>query len=753
MTARFALLAAAVAVLGVAAAPAKPPVTFAWHDGTIALTGTTYRLALSGTNGRILDLVDRVHGTSVVREQGRCLWGALNDNDASYAGGCTARSFSAQWRQRTSTLLLRYTSTPVGDVTVAVRAQPTFVDLQLLLVHSRRLETRIRFPDGLAADVARARAGYAPNVLPGVRLGPRFFSGVRNDVQIYPSRWAFADYLALDEGRGNVAMYTVQGAQPWPAQLGFLRLGSGSWCAGATFCLFHEFETWVKPGGTWRSPVVRLRLGLSAEQSILDYRADNGIAAYPSLAAKLGERLPQLAAAPLLKADLARLQKPFAQWAADLQRLPAPVLLHPVAFTLGGHDASDPDFLPPDPRYGTTADFASMARSAHALGDLVMPYLNLSWWDPSSPTMLDLPPPLQTKDVAVLDEHGDPVSIAYGSHTGVIVSPYAPFVRERAAQELARWQTDVPADCLFLDQIGARPWLRDFNPASPNPEAYDDGWLAFLAQYRNRCVMVEDGWDRLARDAVGFHGSLLMMSRQLDLANAFYGAGNWEPYPLADWLFHDKVLMYEHDLYPGTMAADPEVLLWNAAFGFVESYEWAGDASIGDPWLELVSRLQQALGPHYAGVALSTYRTVAPNVTDSVFGDLDVLANWSAVEPYETDGSGLAPQGFFARSHDGAVEAGAFSGSFDGVALTPGTHYLIVERRGAVTTVRQPVGADTDVAVAAFAAAAATALAPDGTPLGTVPGSVVNGRFIFRYTGLIGGRRVGSFRIAAARYN
>jgi len=36
---------------------------------------------------------------------------------------------------------------------------------------------------------------------------------------------------------------------------------------------------------------------------------------------------------------------------------------------------------------------------------------------------------------------------------------------------------------------------------------------------------------------------------------------------LALWLFHDKVLMYQHDLYEGTMAADPEALMWDLAFG------------------------------------------------------------------------------------------------------------------------------------------------------------------------------------------
>jgi hypothetical protein len=372
-----------------------------------------------------------------------------------------------------------------------------------------------------------------------------------------------------------------------------------------------------------------------------------------------------------------------------------------------------------------------------------MPYLNLSWWDPASPTMASV----QAKDVAVLDDHGNPVTIDYGSHTGVIVSPYSPFVRERGAQELARWQTDVPADCVFLDQLGARPWLRDFNAASPDPSAYDTGWLAFLAQHRDDCIMVEDGWDQLARDAIGFHGSLLMMSRELDLANAFYGAGNWQPYPLADWLFHDKVLLYEHDLYDGTLTADPEVLLWNAAFGFVNSYSWTGDGTLDDPRLELVSELQRALGPHYAGVQLTTYRTVAPDVTESVFGGLDVLANWSSTGGYATGGYGLAPQGFLARTSDGSVVAGAFSGTFDGAALAPGTHYLVVERSGGAVTVSQPLGSDTDVTVAATGATV-TALGRDGSALGTVPAVSAGGRVTFRYAASIGGRAVSTYRVS-----
>ena len=139
---------------------------------------------------------------------------------------------------------------------------------------------------------------------------------------------------------------------------------------------------------------------------------------------------------------------------------------------------------------------------------------------------------------------------------------------------MEEWRTEVPADCLFFDQLGARPWIRDFNRASPSPLAYYDGWLAVMAPYSDRCLMVEDGWDRLARDFTGFHGGMLMMAREHDLPDRMFGEANWEPYPLATWLFHDKVLLYQHDLYDGTMAADGEVLTWNMAFGLISSYSW-----------------------------------------------------------------------------------------------------------------------------------------------------------------------------------
>jgi hypothetical protein len=590
----------------------------------------------------------------------------------------------------------------------------------------------VSFPAGIAGDTRVATGGYLPDVLPGVHLKAGFFSHVGNSVQIYPSRWAFADWLGLDMGSDHVSLYTVNRGPIAPAQLGFLHLAPHSTCSGNAFCVIHEFETWIRHGATWASPIVRVRVGDSAQKSILDYRADNGIGAYPSLADKLGTRLATLARAPLVKADVPRLL-PFAQWGSFLQKLPSPILLHPVAYQPGGHDNGDPDFLPPDPRWGTTAGFAAMVAQAHARGDLVMPYSNSSWWDPSSPTMQSV----QTNDVAVIDQHGVPVTVAYGDHTGIVVSPSAPLVRQRVARQLEQWRTDVPSDCVFFDQIGARPWLRDFNAAATSPLGYDDAWIALLAPYRDRCLMAEDGWDRLARDFVGFHGSLLMMQRELGLPDRFFGANNWEPFPLADWLFHDKVLMYEHDLFDGTMATDGEVVSWNMAFGLVNSFEWQlGDES--DPWLTLAARLQQDFGPHYAGVPLSSYTVLAGGVARSVFGDLTVTSNFSPAT-FE----GIPTDGFRATTADGSLVAGAYTG----LPFTPGVHWLIEERDSSGITVRQPVGPDTSVTVTS-PATSATALDADGNTVADVPVTRSGANATFDYDAQLNGRSVAAYRLS-----
>ena len=763
-------LAAAAAALGLVtgAAPAGaggsdpeqfPGITFDDRaTGRLVITAPLYRLTLDKRNGTIIDLVDRTAKARLVQGTKGCLWRAESPGRPALKNACSftprgARRFSYEWSPASATLTLGYRDPAVGFATVALRARAQFFDLRMTVENRGAVLTNVSLPGELFGDVRTVEAGYAPNVLPGVRLKPGYFTRVGNDLHVYPSRWAFADYVALDAGGGHLSLYSVNSGPIHPVVLGFLRHPPSGRCSGQLFCVIHQFQTWITERAKWTSPVVRVRIGQNVQQSILAYRTDNRIAAYPSVRTKLGARLNELARAPLIKADIVKL-KPFRDWGDDLPLLPSPALLHPVAFQLGGHDESDPDFLPPDPRWGTNADFASVVETARSSGQLVMPYLNVSWWSDDSPTMKTLPPPLQPKDIAVIDTDGKPMVDAYGPKSGIVVSPFVPFVRSRVARLMQEWRTDVPADCLFFDQVGARQWIRDFNRASTSPLAYYDGWVAVMGSYSDRCLMAEDGWDRLARDFTGFHGSMLMMDREHGLPDKIFGEGNWEPYPLATWLFHDKVLLYQHDLYDGTMAADDEVLAWNMAFGLISSYSWnEWTDSLRSPWLDVVGDLQRSLGPHYAGVRLTGYRDVAPNVTESTFGDLVVRANWDSAAVHAAGGYGISPSGFFARTRDDRLVAGAFEGTFDGAALSQGTHYVIMERDDSSVIVRQPLGADTNLAIEPPSSwrpgqsLTATAIAPDGKVVGVVAGELRAGRLVFRWERELNGHQIAAHRI------
>ena len=101
------------------------------------------------------------------------------------------------------------------------------------------------------------------------------------------------------------------------------------------------------------------------------------------------------------------------------------------------------------------------------------------------------------------------------------------------------------------------------------------------------------------------------------------------------------------------------MLTWNEAFGWINSYDWAN--GFGSAWLPIAAAFQQALGPHYAGVALTSYKTVADGVTETRFGSYSVVANWNT-SAYDSGTYRVEPGGFLARTDDGKLVAGEFPG-------------------------------------------------------------------------------------------
>ena len=752
-------------LLGLAgsAEAAAPAIKFTQLPGKaqLKITAPAYELVLSRTNGGVVSLFDRAARKRVLVGQGGCIWGARAEGSTDYIGGCSysrtgAARFSYVWDARRSTLTLKYT--PKLDATDAISATAvlTFAagsfDLRVTVEnHLHRLLTSMLVPADLLAVAGDVTAGYAPNFLPGVKLSPAFFQGTRGNVLTYPGRYVWADYLAFDAGAARFALYSAN-PQPnpiRPVEIGFVRGEPGGFCADRYFCVAHSFNTQIADGATWTSPAVKIRVGEAVEKSLLAFRRDNAIDAYPSVSDKLGAKTATFARAPLIKADARKGLPPIAQWKTELRRVPSPALVHPVHYQPGFFDEWAPDFLPPDPRVGSSADFRTMVGDAHELGQLVMPYLNVSWWNVNSPTIHRLLAEGGAERFSVLNASGKPHMDFYPPFFGYVVSPHTSIVRERIRALMDQWQTETPTDCYFFDQLGARPWIRDYNPAAPDSLSYYDGWLAILDAYAPRCLMVEDGWDRLAKSASGFHGGLLDVQRESGEADYLYKAGNWEAFPMAQFVFHDKVLMFQHDLAEQTMTTDPATLTFNVAHGFMLSYIWDGPRdTLSSPWLDVVASYQHALGPYYAGQPLQSWTSPAPGVTQTSWPNMTVLANWNDARTQAVDGYGIAPEGFLARSRDGTVVAGSFNGTFDGVALAPGVHHLLVTRNGSTVTVHQPLGPDTSVSVRLPSAGAVrvTATRPDGTTV-PVTGQVQNGRYVFVCAGPHPGQPAPTYRI------
>ena len=755
---------------------ASPPYFDESPQDRVLLGNSFYELALSKLNGAILALTDKSTGAALtLGSRSGCLWAVDFEtpvpSDESI-GGCAYQagfpsSFAYSWDPVRSALILTYSYDPLAarllHATVAISASSgSYFDMQIQLRNRWGAPVdQIHFPDDLLFQSSSVQAGYLPFLLPGVRLLPAFFTSTGTQTALYPGAMAFMDFLALEAGRGQLALYTVNPSGPiQPVLLGF----TSAEPINGTFGLVHAFQTAVPNGTAYTSPFVRIRVGQSVKDSVLAFRTDNGVANYPAIQQKLGNRFDTLIRAPAVKAEVRLfIGKPFLSAIPDLDQFPSPALLHPLAFQPGGHDQSSPDYLPPDPQWGTTANFAAWTRAAQSRGLLTMPYINPTWWNPQSPTVVAAGSGWPA--LAVTRADGSAMTVSYGPHDGIVICPFVPLVKTRLGSLMEQFRIDVPADYMFADQIGSRPWVRDFNPVSPTPISYSDGWLAFWNSYSQQGMFTEDGWDRLALNGVGLMGSPLTGATSFDLstmpygvnstANMLLGPGNWDPYPLATWLMHDKALFYEKDLPEATTSENTEVVTFDLEFGYLLKYLWPGNAA--DPpapgRIELAHLLHRTVVPLYAGNPLSGFMYLAPEVHMSTFGDLSVIANWQPGAPYTIGGNTIIPGGYMASTPAAGIIAGAFTQQLNGCALTPGDHYVVIDSQPRVVSVWQPVGSDTPLSVnppsgwMSGHALQVVAVDRDFNRLSNVSFSLNGARVQFNYAGVVGGTAVDHYEI------
>lgn len=680
------------------------------------LGNDSYEIGLKKSNGGIIYIKDKATGSNITGGNlNGCLWVIIFDYDpADYFESCQFwatgnNRFTYTWSPVNQQLTLNYIPDEDVSKTVAASAsitayQDNAFDLQLTITnHWERRTEDIKFPADLVFVKSDINSALLP-VLPGLMLKPEFFNQNSGNIQFrYPGfPGGFSDYLSIALSTGSLAMYGEYNETPLsPVKFGF-DLNN---CADVnTACYTHNYYASVADNATWTSPVIRIRTSNTHEESIMSFREDSLINNSPSLEVKLGSYFNKVTHLPVYKADTTQMGRRFDQYASLFSQIQQPGLLHVVAYQPNGMDEHYPDFLPPDSLWGSTKDMANMFTLAQSKGYLVMPYINPTFWDNESPTLLDLEPPLTIYDIAALDENSIPYWETPGCpdncHYGYAMSPYAGFVQQRLDELITQIKGELPSDFIFEDQVGARDTKFDYNPASPAPEAFTQGWVNHAEAYAGALLMTECGFDRLITHEIGFHGSALLLEVRDGLVGEL-SPEYFQYYPFATMLARDKVLFYQHDLAPESFTHNKKNLLVNLAMGYMLSYDlnesiWGG--GLEDDWIRVAAEFQRFVLSQYADELVSGYVYLDEEVTRTDFENYHVVSNWSEGNSYFIDGFMLPKQGGLIRKNDNNLIAGLFT-RYNDHALSSGDHFLIEERLQEEIIIRQPLGNDTPLTI------------------------------------------------------
>lgn len=680
----------------------------------IVVGSDDYEIAFRKRDGGIVYIEDKSTDRFVsTGSLNGCIWVIVFDyqsTPADYIESCSytpegANRFDYHWLPASRQLILNYTPDPAAtqsvDVTITVTPSASaWFDLNFSLINNwGYVPEDVKFP----ADLIFARNDMEEvliPVLPGVILESGFFSRGQKYEESYPGTM-FADFISIKSINGRLAMYSVPTSDVIvPAYLGLFFEN----CANnATVCLTHNLKSGVRPGAAWFSPTVRFRVGEDYFDTIQAFRQDSGVAGFQSIESKLGALYSQVTQSPLYKADLGGGPPPGGISFGELpdrlsDEIAYPGILHLVAYWQRGFDENYPDFLGPDSDLGTLGEMVDMMNQVQSMGYLVMPYINPTWWDDESPTVREDLPPLNIEDIAVLDRQGNPKFENYGDHVGFIVSPYPEFVQERLENLMRDMTQMIPSDLIHEDQVGGRAAHPDYNPASPHPAAYSQGWLEHTRTFSHLLLTSEMGFDRLAETETGFHGSVLLAEAENKTSN-WWGDDNWHLYPLAPILLRDKVLLY-HNTENRSATDEKRVLAMNLGFGYMLSFDWTAPEA-DTKWLDPVGAFQSKVISKYAGEQITEYIYLTDDVSQTTFETIITVINWNQLSSFSAGDFDIAPLGAMVESDDGSLRAGVFT-KYNGVNLRVGDHYLIEERGINQIVVQQPLGSDTLLAVRAL---------------------------------------------------
>lgn len=482
----------------------------------------------------------------------------------------------------------------------------------------------------------------------------------------YPA--AFADFLQLETMNGSAAVFGVQNvlsdpSNPWTPGNLFVP-GQLTWGADSLGgYLGRSFVAWIPDGQAWQSPPVRLVIGHNSTSALAAYSAANGFNK------GLEDKMPPPLLEKFKKSVLVRAFGNATQLTNDLAGLPSPSILHFTQYLKGGFDKEYPDHLPPNPLFGTPAEFQSFLSASKNAGVLTMPYTNPTFWGdhPKGPTFLS------TGDAPLVRNPDGSLAVEeYFGETGYAASPWHPATQAANRRTIDLFtpaspgnvpdETHYPVDLFFQDQIGARSWQYDLNTASPAATAYMHGLAAIAAEDSLKLPLsTENGFDRL----INFHSQFCGLAWGLAptpgapvwrrYLRERYDPAVWNIFPLAQHLAHDKVAFTYNNL--GASTAHDEAVTWALALGYGMTYM----LDVGDlqrtpkrEWLRWIDRLQKSVVARFTGQGVNSFNHLwgagySNGEIQATYGPVEIHSNLDAVSK-PSGARTLAPHGFVAKA-------------------------------------------------------------------------------------------------------
>ena len=648
-----------------------------------------YEVAFRKTDGRIIYITDKTTGQQVSPGNVYGPWVLRFSNDSwldgvEFSPTNSSRLFSYSWDSVNEELTLSYTATGTYACKITITIRPTEgpeFDSTLWIQNLSVFEVELlAHPVHFAFRRSQIEGVYVP-YQEGMKLLPSFFDSY-DYVQGYPGAM-FADFAYTELTTGAFAVFGVQDPNA-PLRTSEWQILRDSYGGGVNK-YHHDYTLALLAGRSWTSPTIVISVGSTLAEAMDSYWTRNHYDEIPALAEKLGPTLfEKLAGAVLFKRDFLQGSWTFGSYLSYLPNIPPNNLLHFVAFWPNGFDENYPDYLPPHTSLGNLAAFQNLIASARAMGHLVMPYTNPTWWDDQTSTYANL-----GSDIVTKDRDGNLIGESYGTHFGYVVSPYDPDVIARQDQTRSEFTLTAPCDLLFEDQLGARSQPKyAAHPDAPDPTLYTQG-LVEVAQRSSQAlpIMSEGGFDRLS-----FYESGFCVSHTVGWH--WWPDSTFEIYPMVPLWAHENLMFYAHNLAGAAMANDLPSLTYYISIGYSLIYN---EQDMDYAWMSLLDNFQKHFVASMVGVEMTGFELLGTSgYTRASFANgTTITANLTDATRMQDDHE-LAINGFVAQQ-DGQVLAGVLH-QLHGQALSGSNpHYLIFEYAPYAITCYQPSGTDTNL--------------------------------------------------------